>query len=93
MPNDPQFYDRLRVTLNEQTTWPAVYLFKFIVPADNRKVALIQALFNEQTSEIQQRSSAEGNYISVSIREVMSSADEIIAIYQKAEEVEGLIAL
>ncbi|PIZ05646.1 MAG: DUF493 domain-containing protein, partial [Flavobacteriales bacterium CG_4_10_14_0_8_um_filter_32_5] len=30
-----EVYDSLKKKLEEQFTWPQVYMFKFIIPADN----------------------------------------------------------
>jgi hypothetical protein len=32
--NTQEFYDRLKVELDLSNTWPATYLFKFIVPSE-----------------------------------------------------------
>lgn len=68
-------------------------MFKFIVPADNERVAQIQALFNSKTAQITTRPSKKGNYISLTAREVMVSADQVMKKYKKAAEIEGVIAL
>jgi hypothetical protein len=33
-----EFYDRLKVELDNSNTWPALYLFKFIVPTTENKI-------------------------------------------------------
>lgn len=86
-------YNRMKRTLNETHDWPAVFLFKFIVPSDLEKLAQVQALFNSKTAEIRVTESRNGKYTSVSAREAVTSAEEVLAIYQKASEIEGLIAL
>ena len=57
------FYKSLQEKLNEQTDWPTVYMFKFIIPADNHKMAQVNQLFGE-TAQITTRSSKNGNYLS-----------------------------
>ena len=85
-------FDSLREKLDDQVSWPSVYLFKFIIPADNHKLAQVMNLFNE-TSEITTRESGKGNFISVSAKEVMLSTESVIEVYKKAAQVDGLIAL
>ena len=41
-----EFYKRLRQQLQDDTTWPSQYLYKFIVPANLEKIAEIEAVFN-----------------------------------------------
>ncbi len=85
-------YSELKEKLNKSTEWPSVYFFKFIIPADNQKLAQVEALFGpEATVSIKQ--STKGNFSSVSAKELMMNADEVIARYQEAEKIEGLMAL
>ena len=44
-------------------------------------------------AEIIQKQSSKGNYISISVKQVVLSVDEIISIYKKASEIEGVIIL
>jgi putative lipoic acid-binding regulatory protein len=85
-------FKELRKTLNDTQTYPAVYMFKFIMDASNRKIALIENLFSEN-AEIYTKESDKGKYISITITEVMMSTDEIISIYIKASEIDGVILL
>lgn len=90
--NRDEFYASLRLQLIEQTEWPTVYLFKFIVPAKNKSIAQVMELFGSE-AEVTTRESRKGNYISVSAKEVMIDADQIIEVYKKAESIEGIISL
>lgn len=90
MEKDP--YAELREKLENDFSWPSVYLFKFIIPADNKKLAKTQTLFGPE-AEINIKTSNKGNYISVSARELMLSVDEVIEKYQEASKIKGLMAL
>lgn len=83
----------IKALLNNNHDWPTVYTFKFIVKGDLDKIALVQDLFNSETAQISMRESSKGNYISVTAKEVMNSAQEILDVYTKAKQIEGLIAL
>ncbi|MCX6312666.1 MAG: DUF493 family protein [Bacteroidetes bacterium] len=87
---EPNF-DELRKKL-EKDSWPAVYLFKFIVPSDNQKIAQVESFF-EDDSEIKIQASSNGKYTSISIRQVMLSPEAIIEVYKKAYVIEGIISL
>jgi hypothetical protein len=88
---DETVFANLRLQL-EQQEWPNVYLFKFIVPNDTHKVALVNALFDD-TAGIEYHESRNGKYISVSAREFMLSVDSIIDVYVRSSKIQGLIAL
>jgi putative lipoic acid-binding regulatory protein len=72
--------------------WPAVYLFKFIVPNESENVALVTALFDE-SSDIVMHPSKNGKYMSVSAKEMMLDVDSIINKYKKASTIKGIISL
>ncbi len=82
---------KLRKQLELQE-WPNVYFFKFIVPNDSHTVALVNALF-DSSSEIAMHPSKNGKYISVSAKEMMLDVDSIIAKYEKASSIKGIISL
>ena len=87
-----EFLKSLENKLNETTQWPSVYMFKFIIPTDNRKIALIESMFGDE-AKIYTKESSAGKYISITIKVVMLSALEIIEKYRSAAKIEGLIAL
>jgi hypothetical protein len=89
---DPKLV-KLKIALDQVHDWPSMYLFKFIVPSENQKVAQVEALFNAETAEIRLRQSKNGKYTSVTAREVMTSAEEVISCYKESYKIEGLIAL
>lgn len=84
--------ESLRTKLVETTTFPTVYMFKFIVETDNRKIALVENLFQEE-AEILTKQSDKGKYISITSKQVVMSVDEIIDVYKKAAEIKGIMFL
>lgn len=89
---DTQNFEKLREQLTGNFTWPSVYMFKFIAPADNRIFAMLHELF-PSPAEMTNRHSAGGKYMSITIKEMMLSADEVIERYEKASAIEGIRAL
>jgi len=87
-----EFYAKLRKHLNKIHTWPSVYLFKFIIPDDPTRITQVQQLFGEE-AYLNYTKSRKGNYISISGKEVMMNADEVINRYRKAQTIEGVIML
>ena len=85
-------FDALRKKLDETQSYPSVYMFKFIMDTDNRKIALVENMFSEN-AELYTKESDKGNYISITIKEVMMSTEEIISIYQRASEIPGVMLL
>ncbi|MBX2981489.1 MAG: DUF493 family protein [Flavobacteriales bacterium] len=84
--------DRMRKALDLVHSWPAVYMFKFIFEPEQERLDALLALFPEE-AEVLRKYSKAGKYLSLTIREVMMSADEVVARYDKAAKVEGVIVL
>ncbi len=75
--------------LDAEYEWPAMYMFKFIVPKG--KEADIKEIF--LAHEVSEKKSSKGNYISLTSEIMAESSDAVIDIYIKAHKVEGVIAL
>ncbi|MEX2567268.1 MAG: DUF493 family protein [Cyclobacteriaceae bacterium] len=75
--------------LEAQTSYPTLYMFKFIVPRGKEKE--IAALL--PNNEMKIKTSSQGNYISATIKAMMPSSDAIIEIYEKAFKIEDVISL
>ena len=84
-------FESLRTHL-EQLDFPNVYYFKFIVPNKETLITSVKNLFQNE-SEIKLKASSSGKFISVSHKQAMLSADEIIGIYKQASKIEGIISL
>jgi putative lipoic acid-binding regulatory protein len=88
---EKDLFDGLRKQLEEQD-WPALYFFKFICPSDDETVAKIVGLFGAH-SDINFQPSTKGKYTSISVKEVMLSAERVIDVYKEAGKVKGVISL
>jgi putative lipoic acid-binding regulatory protein len=87
------FYERLRLELNNNTSWPTKYLFKFIVPNDQFKIDKVENAFNNMGAVIDTKQSKTGKYTSISINVQMQNAQNIIDKYLEVSTVEGIISL
>ena len=87
------FYIRLKSELEESTTWPTVYLYKFIVPTSATNINLVENTFNNLGAVIQTHSSKTGKYTSISINVTMQDAGKVIEKYQELSTIEGIISL
>jgi uncharacterized protein len=91
--NTRDFYERLKVELDNNTTWPSVYLFKFIVPSENDNVFQVENAFNRMGAVIKTTKSKTGKFTSVSIDVTMNNAQEIINKYMEVSTIKGIISL
>ncbi len=93
MEDNNDFYKSLKEKLDNTTTFPSKYLYKFIVPADEKKVTEIESVFNYGGAVIDTKSSKAGKYTSISILIEMQSSDEIIERYKEVGTIKGVISL
>jgi putative lipoic acid-binding regulatory protein len=87
------FYKKLKKDLEETTTFPTKYLYKFIVPSKEGKIEQVEAAFNHMGAVITKKKSKTGKFISISVLVNMNSADDVIKKYKEVEIVEGIISL
>lgn len=88
-----EFYIRLKDELANTSIWPALYLYKFIVPSDSHKIAQVEAAFNNMGAVIHTQQSKTGKYTSISINVDMKNPDAVIQKYQELATIEGIISL
>ncbi|WP_299551014.1 DUF493 family protein [Seonamhaeicola sp.] len=89
-----EFYDKLRNQLYETTSWPAEYLYKFIVKSESKKIAQLEVIFDNMGAVINTVESKNGKYTSVSVNLLMRDPDSVIEKYKEvAEKVDGVISL
>ena len=92
--NPEEFYNNLREKLYETSSWPAEYLYKFIIKSSSEKIAQIEVIFDNMGAVINTKESSNGKYISVSINLLMRDPNAVIDKYlEVTEKVEGVISL
>jgi hypothetical protein len=86
---DQSDFEEFKQQLVDHYTFPTLYLFKFIVPAD--KTDDFNNLFHK--IQFDTKRSKTGKYISFSKKHSVKSSDEVIEIYKKAYTIDGIISL
>ena len=81
--------EQFKSLLDENYSWPAEYIFKFIVP-DTEEANLLSIL---PKGNVTKRSSSSGKYTSVTATIKMRSSDEVLQTYKAASHIKGLISL
>jgi putative lipoic acid-binding regulatory protein len=83
---------RLKEKLEHVHEWPGVYMFKFIFEPDADRLSRVLALFPPE-SEVLRKYSKGGKYLSLTVKEVMITADDVVDRYDRASEISGVIVL
>lgn len=93
MSKESEFYEKLKKSLDETTTFPAEYMYKFIIPASEEKLKDIESIFDNIGAVINSKPSKTGKYNSLTIMVKMESADDIIEKYIEVSKIDGVISL
>jgi len=88
-----EFYIRLREELNNTSTWPSEYLYKFIVPTDAKKIEEVENAFDNLGAVIQTTQSKTAKYTSISINVLMESPESVVEKYIEVSTIDGIISL
>ncbi|WP_309609266.1 DUF493 family protein [Flavobacterium sp.] len=88
-----EFYERLKVELDNSNTWPAEYLYKFIVPTVDDNVERVENAFNCMGAIIKTTKSKTGKFTSISVDVTMKNAQEIVDKYQEVGTIKGIVSL
>lgn len=82
----------LKDLLDKQHKWPEEFLFKFIYKSGDETENQLRELFTHD-AEITIKVSKKENFNSMSVKALLSSATEVLGIYEKVSKIEGVIAL
>lgn len=93
MSKESEFYEKLKYRLEETTSFPTNYMFKFIIPTADGKFKDIENIFNDLGAVIKSKPSKTGKFTSLTILVDMNTPDEIIKKYREVAIVEGVISL
>lgn len=93
MSKESDFYKKLKLSLEETTSFPTDYMYKFIIPTCKEKFTFIEGVFNNLGAVIKSKPSKTGKYTSLTILVNMKTPNEIIAKYKEVSKVEGVISL
>ena len=88
-----EFYERLKVELDLSSTWPAIYLFKFIVPTEKENILQVEKAFDSMGAVIKTTKSKTGKFTSISVDVMMKDSQEIIEKYIEVSTIKGIISL
>lgn len=88
-----EFYKRLADELASSEEWPALYLFKFIIPSEQEKILAVENAFNNMGAVIKTNQSKTGKYTSVSVNVKMQGPEAIVNKYKELSVIEGIISL
>jgi putative lipoic acid-binding regulatory protein len=88
-----EFYERLKKELDLSSTWPSIYLYKFIVPSEKENILRVEEAFDCMGAVIKTTKSKTGKFTSISVDVMMKDSQEIIDKYIELSTIKGIISL
>lgn len=88
-----EFYAKLITQLYDTSSWPSIYLYKFIVLSEKEKVDEINSIFDNTGAVIESKKSKNGKYTSLTITVNMQNPEGVIAKYREVTQIDGVISL
>lgn len=87
------FYISFKQKLEEAHIFPCDYMYKCIVPAEEKTLAQVYAVFGDACSDLSTRDSKNGNYTSVTAKVKVHDADDVILYYRQLSAIKGVVML
>ena len=78
-----------RERIEEEHSFPGTYIFKFIVPVA-KKDELVGLL---PEGDLSFRNSSNNSYVSITLKARVGSSEEVVATYESAYGIKGILAL
>jgi putative lipoic acid-binding regulatory protein len=88
-----EFYERLKKELDLSSTWPSIYLYKFIVPSEKENILRVEEAFDCMGAVIKTTKSKTGKFTSISVDVMMKDSQEVIDKYIELSTIKGIISL
>lgn len=89
MDNSKKSREEMIALLDSQHDWPTEYIFKFVVEAT--KINELKDIVGEEG--LSYKMSSKGKYLSLTIKRIMNSGEEVLKFYEKVYVIEGIITL
>ena len=88
------FYKNLKQLLDDTSSWPSEYIYKFIYSSNPENIEILKDIFKTSNADFKVKTSKNDKYTSVSVKIIAKNPDLIIENYKKvAEKIENIILL
>lgn len=93
-PSSEEFYENLKIQLENTTSWPSLYMYKFILPKTSNQSQELLDIFDNLGAVIDSKKSKTGKYTSFSIKVKLKNPESVIEKYKEvASKIKGVISL
>ncbi|MGF6847411.1 putative lipoic acid-binding regulatory protein [Chitinophaga sp. W3I9] len=86
-------YENFRSLLQQSIVFPSEYTFKFIIKADEDKIAELKSMFADVSAKITETNSSGGKYKSFTVQVPVQNEEEVISYYKEVSKIDSVIML
>ncbi len=90
---EDEFYNNLKKMIKESGDLPGNYIFKFVIPNENKALAELQKIFDDVHPQFSTKQSSGGKYLSLTVQLFAIDEEYIIDYYKQAGKIKGIIML
>ena len=80
------FYKNLKQLLDDTSSWPSEYIYKFIYSSKPENIEILRDVFKASNADFKIKTSKNGKYTSVSVKIIAKNPDLIIENYKKVAD-------
>ncbi|MBF0595967.1 DUF493 domain-containing protein [Faecalibacter sp. WQ 117] len=91
--NKDDFYVKFKERLDDVTSFPADYTFKFIYPTSEETMNAIKGIFVKANPKYDYKASKNRKYTSISVQIYALDSDQVIKFYNEVSKINGVIML
>lgn len=88
-----QFYTQFKARLDDTTSFPADYTYKFIYPSSEETMVKIKEIFKNANPKFDYKASKNRKYTSITVQIYALDSDQVIAFYQEVAQIKDVIML
>jgi len=91
--NKEEFYVKFKERLDDITSFPSDYTYKFIYPTSEETMVAIKDIFKNANPTFDYKASKNRKYTSISVKIFALDSDQVIAFYQEVAKIKDVIML
>lgn len=91
--NKEDFYVKFKERLEDITSFPADYTYKFIYPSNEETMVAIKDIFKNANPKFDYKASKNRKYTSISVQIYALDSDQVINFYQEVAKIKDVIML
>ena len=87
------FYVKFKERLDDVTSFPADYAYKFIYPSSEETMSKVKEIFKDANPKYEYKASKTRKYTSITVNIFALDSDQVIQFYQEVSKIKGVMML